>query len=99
MVTGRQRGRPRATRAARAGHDGQWDVPGSRQDRPDDRLVRAKLLQIAISIGKSIEFYKRDIKLIILRNSGDEPGEPGGFLAKNNSRFGREVLQFEPIWR
>ena len=36
--------------------------------------------------------------LIILQKSEDEPGEPGGFLAKISFRFTREVLHFEPIW-
>ena len=58
-----------------------WRPMGWPRERPGPARwpVRAKWLQIAIRVRKKFKFYKRDLKLIILRNSGDKPGEPDGF--------------------
>jgi hypothetical protein len=38
--------------------------------------LEPKWLRIAIRIKKTIESYKRDLRLLILRKSEDNPGEP-----------------------
>ena len=43
---------------------------------------------------ENIEFYKRDLRLIISRKAGDKPGEPDGFFKQNDFCVKREGLQF-----